>query len=307
MNFKIKSIGPIFFLLFSVSMYAQQQNKVYAEYIEAYKELAIYHKNKYKIPASIKLAQGLLETGGGKSRLATQANNHFGIKCHGWDGEFILADDDAKNECFRKYATADDSYEDHSAFLLRYSRYASLFRLEPTDYKGWAGGLQEAGYATNKSYANTLIKLIEDYQLYQYDDVDYVVADVRKEEKKPDEKPQEIREYDIYKTSGGLLYVEVKANDSFTAIASSLGFKVKNLVKYNDVPNLHYPLNKGDVVYLETKKKKAELPYYHHIVRPGESMHSISQRYGIQLSRLYKINKKDGYYIPEDGDVLKLR
>lgn len=296
----------IFSLLLSGSISAQQRSKVYEEYIKTYKDLAIFHAKKDKVPASIKLAQGLLETGGGRSRLATQANNHFGIKCHGWGGDFILADDDAKGECFRKYATVEDSFEDHSAFLLRYSRYAFLFKLELTDYKGWARGLQDAGYATSKSYANSLIKLIDDYQLYRYDDKNYV-PETPKKEKKPDEKPKEIREYEIYKTSSGLLYVEAKADDSFSAIASSLKFKVKDLVKYNEVPNMNYPLNKGDVVYLGKKKKKAELPYYTHIVVSGESMHSISQQYGIQLKQLYKMNKKDGDYVPEDGDILKLR
>lgn len=302
-KFIFKSVLLFFFVSFFGSMSAQNRSKAYEQYVNDHKKLAIYHMGKYKIPASIKLAQGLLETNAGRSRLAVQGNNHFGIKCHGdWTGETIYADDDAKNECFRKYPTVEASYEDHSAFLLKYNRYAFLFNLELTDYKEWARGLQKAGYATSKSYANSLIKLVDDYELYLYDNKNYVE---RQGKENIPVVPAVI--YDIYKTPGGLLYVEAKANDNFTAIASSLGFKVKDLVKYNDVPDLNYPLNKGDVVYLEKKKKKAELPHFSHIVVPGESMHSISQYYSIRLKDLYKMNKIKGDYIPEDGDVIKLR
>ncbi len=308
---KITKISLFFFVFVFSGFVFAQRSKAYDDYIKIHKELAISHMMTYKIPASVTLAQGLLESGAGKSRLATQANNHFGIKCHKeWKGPSIAVTDDAPNECFRKYESVVDSYADHSKFLQR-SRYSALFDLEITDYKGWAKGLQEAGYATDKAYANKLIKLIEDYQLYQYDDPKYALS-ASKEAKNTasvvkDKKPERVFTYEIYKTSSGLLYVEAKAGDTYNSVANALGFKGKDLIKYNDVPTANFPLNKGDIVYLEKKKKKTEVPLYYHIVVPGESMHSISQLYGVQLKNLYKINKKKGDYIPEDGDQLSLR
>ena len=143
-------------------------NAVYQQYIEIYKELAIEQMRRYSIPASITLAQGLLESSAGRSTLATMGNNHFGIKCHDWTGPTMLRDDDAPNECFRVYNNPRASYEDHSKFLQR-PRYQSLFRLKVTDYKGWAHGLKACGYATSPTYAQKLINIIEAYQLYQYD------------------------------------------------------------------------------------------------------------------------------------------
>ena len=268
----------------------------YHKYIRQYHTLAIEQQNQYKIPASITLAQGLLESGAGMSSLARKSNNHFGIKCHSdWKGGRVYYDDDRRNECFRKYKSVRDSYVDHSRFLLR-SRYSRLFDLRITDYKGWAKGLQKCGYATDKAYANKLIKVIEDYELYHYDRMK-----LNKKEKKALPKLP----YDVYRTDG-LIYVYAKANDSFEQIAKSLGFKAKHLKKYNEVPE-DFPLQEGDIVYLQEKKNKADKPHTTHTVEVGESMHSISQLYGIKIKSLYKLNKKDEDYIPEEGDVLKLR
>ncbi len=295
----------IFCLLFFITTFAEAatQHKVpsYEKYIKTYSDLAVQHQKKYKIPASITLAQGLLESGAGQSDLARRSNNHFGIKCHSdWRGGRVYHDDDLRGECFRKYKRVEDSYEDHSKFLLR-SRYERLFDLKITDYKGWARGLQKCGYATDRAYANKLIKVIEDYELYRYDTGKGHKISQKEREK---QKYPKLR-YTIYRTFG-LLYVYAKENDSFDRIAQSLDFKVKDLKKFNEVPE-DFPLQKGDIVYLEKKKKKADKPYYDHVVQIGESMHSISQKYGIQIKSLYKINKKDKDYIPEEGDVLKLR
>ena len=295
----------IFCLLFFITTFAEAatQRKVpsYEKYIKTYSDLAVQHQKKYKIPASITLAQGLLESGAGQSDLARRSNNHFGIKCHSdWRGGRVYHDDDLRGECFRKYKRVEDSYEDHSKFLLR-SRYERLFDLKITDYKGWARGLQKCGYATDRAYANKLIKVIEDYELYRYDTGKGHKISQKEREK---QKYPKLR-YTIYRTFG-LLYVYAKENDSFDRIAQSLDFKVKALKKFNEVPE-DFPLQKGDIVYLEKKKKKADKPYYDHVVQIGESMHSISQKYGIQIKSLYKINKKDKDYIPEEGDVLKLR
>lgn len=270
----------------------------YEKYIKQYSNLAIQHQKKFHIPASITLAQGLLESGAGQSELARKSNNHFGIKCHSdWRGGRVYHDDDLRGECFRKYKNPEQSYEDHARFLVDRPRYAPLFKLKATDYKGWARGLQKCGYATDRAYANRLIKLIEDYDLYRYD--------TAKGGKKAGKRPARISRYTIYRTNG-LLYVYSNGKDSFDDIAASLGFRVKDLKKYNEVPE-DFPLQKGDVVYLEKKKKKADKPNYDYVVKMGDSMHGIAQKFGIQIKSLYKMNKKHKDYIPEEGDVLKLR
>lgn len=295
----------IFCLLFFIATLAEAatQRKIpsYEKYIKTYSALAIEQQKKYKIPASITLAQGLLESGAGQSDLARRSNNHFGIKCHSdWRGGRVYHDDDLRGECFRKYKRVEDSYEDHSKFLKR-SRYDRLFQLKITDYKGWARGLQKCGYATDRAYANKLIKVIEDYELYRYD--------TGKEHKLTRQEKKKLKyptvKYTIYRTYG-LLYVYAKENDSFDQIAQNLDFPVKDLKKFNEVPE-DFPLQKGDIVYIEKKKKKADKPNYDHVVQVGESMHSIAQKYGIQIKSLYKMNKKDKDYVPEEGDVLKLR
>ena len=295
----------IFCLLFFIATLAEAatQRKIpsYEKYIKTYSALAIEQQKKYKIPASITLAQGLLESGAGQSDLARRSNNHFGIKCHSdWRGGRVYHDDDLRGECFRKYKRVEDSYEDHSKFLKR-SRYDRLFQLKITDYKGWARGLQKCGYATDRAYANKLIKVIEYYELYRYDTGK--VHKLTRQEKKKLKYPTV--KYTIYRTYG-LLYVYAKENDSFDQIAQNLDFPVKDLKKFNEVPE-DFPLQKGDIVYIEKKKKKADKPNYDHVVQVGESMHSIAQKYGIQIKSLYKMNKKDKDYVPEEGDVLKLR
>ena len=156
----------LLFLLLGLSVFSQSKTDLY---IEKYADLAVSEMNEFGVPASITLSQGILESGNGESYLATQGNNHFGIKCHGWEGAEIYADDDAENECFRKYKKAKQSYRDHSLFLSKRGRYSSLFELELTDYKGWAKGLKKAGYATSPTYAEKLISIIERYDLHQFD------------------------------------------------------------------------------------------------------------------------------------------
>lgn len=313
--FRIIFLASFFVALNSICALGQNKSKTYILYIEQYSDIAKDHQQKYKIPASITLAQGILESGAGMSKFVKESNNHFGIKCHSdWTGKKIYRDDDNKNDCFRKYKSAEDSYKDHSLFLLK-PRYSPLFDLDIRDYKAWAKGLQKCGYATDKAYANKLIKIIEDYELYQYDrGVKNKKADNKKDDNSNDSKRKNDnvpgnnriqQQREIFKTHG-LIYVIAKSNDSFDNIAFDLGFKVKNLVKYNEVPE-DFPLYKGDIIYLEKKKKKADKPYYEHEVQIGESMHSISQRYGVKVSSLYKLNKKEEEYVPEEGDVLRLR
>lgn len=303
-------VNLLILLLVSINMMnanGQQRIASYQKYIDQYSNLAIQHQQKYNIPASITLAQGILESGAGMSELARKSNNHFGIKCNtDWRGGRVYHDDDLQGECFRKYNRVEESYDDHSRFLAERSRYASLFRLNLTDYKGWARGLQQCGYATDKAYANKLIKLIEDYELYRFDTgkgSSRTVAPARGEQPKAPVTSKLSRT--VYKTHG-LIYVYAGTNDNFDRIAYDLDFKVKDLIKFNEVPE-NFPLQQGDIIYLQKKKKKADKPHYDHVVQIGESMHSISQTYGIQISRLYKMNKKPADYVPVEGDVLRLR
>lgn len=284
----------------------RKRNTFYDDYIDKYKDLAISHMKKYKIPASITLAQGLLESGAGRSSLTVRSNNHFGIKCHnGWKGESVIAADDTPNDCFRKYKKAEDSFDDHSRFLSEKQRYSYLFSLGITDYRGWARGLQKAGYATDKAYANKLIKLIEDYELYRFD----------KKGGKRNAEREEIQIITPVSSSGvrhtpykthGLVYVVAQRDDSYASIANEFGFKVKDLCEYNEVPE-NFPIQEGDLIYFQKKKKKADKPYYEHVVQVGESMYSISQLYGVKVSNLYKMNKRDFEYVPVEGDILRLR
>lgn len=293
-------LSLVFCLFIVVQVQAQRKNASYIKYINQYSSIAMKHQAKYGIPASITLAQGILESGAGQSELARRSNNHFGIKCHtNWTGGRVYHDDDYRGECFRKYRKVEDSYEDHALFLTNRPRYAGLFKLDVKNYKGWARGLQKSGYATDKAYANKLIKMIEDYELYKYD------TKKGRKSSSVTASSKAISKRTVYKTHG-LIYVYAKANDSFEDIANDLGFKPKDLQKYNEVP-ADFPLQKGDIIYLQKKKKKADKPYYDHVVQIGESMHSISQKYGIRVKNLYKMNKKNDEYIPVEGDVLRLR
>jgi len=297
-------------LFFFVAEELSGQNRVrsYEDYINRYSDLAITHMKLYEIPASITLAQGILESGAGMSDLARYSNNHFGIKCHnGWRGAVVRADDDLPNDCFRKYDRVEDSYQDHSEFLVNGGRYSPLFALSITDYKGWARGLQNLGYATDRAYANKLIKIIEDYELYRFDDKKYRkgVSGSERQSRRLQETAQVTWTHQPYKTHN-LVYVIAVNGDTFGSIAKEFGFSERDLLKFNEVPE-DFPLSEGDIVYFQKKKKRADEPYEYHTVQVGESMHSISQKYGIQLKNLYRLNKKNYEYVPVEGDVLKLR
>lgn len=289
---------------FCINLSAQRQNAEYVKYINQYKSIAIENQHKYKIPASITLAQGLLESGAGKGRLAREGNNHFGIKCHtGWKGRKIYHDDDLRGECFRRYGHARESYEDHSKFLTGRDRYQKLFNLNPRDYKGWAKGLQSCGYATDRSYATKLIRLIEDYELHQYDKQKFVrpVLDKR------GSFPAWYQPHEVFKSKHGLLYIVARENDTYELIGKELDFSTRSLRRYNEVPK-GFPLMEGDIVYLEKKKKKVgrKMARFHK-VSPDESMHEISQIHGIRIKNLYKMNDKTPDYVPQEGDELRLR
>lgn len=279
-----------------LSMSAQTRNRQYEAYIKQYRELAVEEMKKYHIPASITLAQGLLESGAGQSTLARKSNNHFGIKCGSdWTGRTVSHDDDARGECFRAYKHPKQSYEDHSKFLASRPRYASLFKLKITDYKGWARGLKKAGYATNPRYADKLIGIIELYDLHKYDTKGGL--------KWMKENPNPHQPY----IANGLLYIVVRDGDTWKSISKEFDISRKKLRKYNDLYK-GYELQEGDILYLEKKKRKAAKECIVHVLRSGESMYGISQRYGIRLKNLYKLNKMDAEDpAPEVGTILRLR
>lgn len=289
-------IFSLVLIICCLAIQAQTRNKQYEDYIKKYRELAVDEMKKYHIPASITLAQGLLESGAGQSTLARKSNNHFGIKCGSdWSGKTVSHDDDARGECFRAYKHPKQSYEDHSKFLAGRSRYASLFKLKITDYKGWARGLKKAGYATNPRYADQLIGIIELYDLHKYD--------IKGGLKWMKENPNPHQPY----IANGLVYIVVRAGESWKSISKEFDISQSKLRKYNDLYK-GYTLQVGDILYLEKKNKKASKEHIVHVLRAGESMYSISQKYGIRLKNLYKLNKMDAEDpAPEVGTILRLR
>ncbi len=279
------------------------QKSAYDIYIDTYKALAIEQMERYGIPASITLAQGLLESAAGQSRLAREANNHFGIKCgSNWNGRYILYDDDARNEKFRVYDSPRESYEDHSLFLTTRSRYAFLFKYKRTDYKSWAHGLKKAGYATNPHYAQQLISLIHRYKLDQYDKMSS--KDVRRSATPSTTTGNEL----IVRRNNDNYYVVARSGDTFASIGKEMGVSERKLRKYNEVDK-RYRLQPGEIVYLEKKRKKADrsLRGKFHEVKAGESLHTIAQRYGIRMKTLYKNNHLADDYMPQVGERLKIR
>lgn len=277
-------------------MQAQTRNKQYENYIKQYRDIAVQEMKRYHIPASITLAQGLLESGAGQSTLARKSNNHFGIKCGGdWTGRTVSHDDDAWGECFRAYKHPKESYEDHSKFLAGRPRYAGLFKLSITDYKGWARGLKKAGYATNPRYADQLIGIIELYDLHRYDTKDGL--------KWMKQNPNPHQPY----VANGLLYIVVRAGDSWKSISKEFDISQSKLRKYNDLYK-GYALQEGDILYLEKKNRKAPKDHIVHVLRSGESMYTVAQKYGIRLKNLYKLNKmQPDDPAPELGTILRLR
>lgn len=280
-------------------------NSAYQAYIDQYKDLAIEQMLKYNIPASITLSQGLLESGAGRSWLTKSSNNHFGIKCHGWTGRRVFHDDDERGECFRAYDNPRQSFEDHSRFLATQSRYARLFNYSRTDYKSWARGLKQCGYATNPQYASKLIQIIELYNLNQYDKAkkfdQFMVKHSTEDGVAPDGN------FHVIKAYNKNYYVIARKGDSFQSLSKELCIGKRKLAKYNE-RSYKEELAAGDVIYLKKKRKKATKEYKNrpHIVQIGESMYLISQKYGIRLSSLYKKNHLSPDYQIKVGDKLRV-
>jgi LysM repeat protein len=305
-------------VLFIQTAFAQPASKriTRSEYIETYKNEAIKEMHRGGVPASITLAQGILESGDGNSPLASYANNHFGIKCHSsWTGETFIQDDDAKDECFRKYKTALESFADHSEFLNR-KRYASLFDLKIIDYKGWAKGLKAAGYATNPKYPQLLIRIIEENDLAKFDKMKSDKAGKGKKEKAKKDKKSKVDEPKVIANSkkrgnhptklheNNIRYIEVKPEDSFEKIAEEFNMGVWQLHKYNDLNKARELFDTG-VLFLQPKRRKAQEEY--HIARTGETMWDISQQHGIKLRKLLRKNRLYDGDSPKQGDKIYLQ
>ncbi len=297
------------------------------EYIDRYKHIAIAHQRRYGIPASITMAQGILESNSGNSTLARRSNNHFGIKCKSdWRGRSVTHDDDAPNECFRAYDTVEASYEDHAEFLDSSPRYDSLFLFSPTDYRSWARGLKGAGYATAHDYAPRLVKLIEDNKLYLLDGESGDYAYIASQSSLPTERVEQrvaedeakidpnnfriavnsVGGYNIYKTNR-VMYIVAKAGDSYRDIARVFDLSPSALRKFNDLDKSASVLKGGEPLYIERKGTAWSGNTREHRVQRGESIYSIAQSYGVRVASLRRLNgMKSGDEVSE-GVTINIR
>lgn len=349
-NFSMVKMCPkyfvmLFFILFwNVNVFSQNKSKSALDYIEKYKDVAMREMQEYKIPASITLAQGLLESGNGNSELAKKSNNHFGIKCHkDWKGKRTYHDDDAKGECFRVYKTPEESYRDHSKFLANGQRYAFLFDLKITDYKGWAKGLKKAGYATLPVYANVLIKLIEDYNLTQYDQMvvkgkfkykknkgqktdDKGQKDKVESQKSKDKSQKSVESSLVYvpykiddsevvdkthderyiRENNGVKFVYAREGESVYELADMLEIYDYQIIKYNNLGKRR-TLKDNEIIYIEPKKNKAMRRYKYHTIQKGETLSHVSRLYAVKLKSIFKMNDMDENTILHVGDNIRLR
>jgi len=294
------------FIAFSSSLSYAQAKMTKEEYINKYFSLAVEEMNRYKIPASIKLAQGLIETENGNSLLATKANNHFGIKCKAeWTGPIFIKDDDTKDECFRSYITAEESYRDHSLFLMK-PRYSKLLSYDMTDYRSWAYGLKEAGYATNPNYPAMLIKYIEDLKLFQFDKfgMEKNIATATNSQ-----KPilAAISEEELIKLrkqiANNIDLVIVNENFDIYKVASLRKLPVNALMEFNDIEG-EQTMRLGQNFFLNKKEKMNSKGK--HSVLIGESLYDISQMYGVNLRQLRKYNKLESWEQSHVGETIYL-
>ncbi len=338
----IKRIVALVAIMSVVMVVSGQTRQTRAEYVNRYKDFAIANMERYGIPASITMAQGILESDSGNGDLTKRSNNHFGIKCKtGWSGRSVSHDDDAPQECFRAYDDAGDSFRDHAEFLDSGQRYDALFSYSHTDYKSWANGLKAAGYATAPHYANMLIKIIEDEKLFLLDyeggaamfqerdgytvqTFDGTPASILPlEQRRPVEtlggNAEKVVDPDNYRVSIGrqegymvyrtndLYYIEAKAGDSMAKIARKFELWKGNLRRFNDF-EVGHTLTKGEIVYVESKRSAWRGVNDTHTVASGETIVSLSQLYGVKQRALRKLNKlSSSTNALEEGTKIKLR
>ncbi len=274
-------------------------------YIKKWAATAVSEMHRSGVPASITLAQGMLESAHGKSELATNANNHFGIKCHDWKGKTYSADAETGKECFRKYDKAEESFQDHSDFLRYRDRYKFLFDLKSTDYEGWAYGLRKAGYATDPKYPEKLIGIIEAYGLDQYD-TGVLVPESPDAIEAPD---GEVFNFSLSRqlySQNKVAFIYSMEGETYRSIADDYDLRLKELLKFNDLDN-EQDLEPGTVVYLEHKKKKASKKLGKYVSEGDESLWEVSQRFALRLKKLAKRNGLDEDYELREEEVVRLR
>ena len=336
------------FALLIISKFHAQTWKTDAQYIQRFAPYAVEEMEKYKIPASITLAQGLLETGGGQSRLAQEGNNHFGIKCKDdWTGKTMKHTDDAPNECFRVYNDPRQSYEDHSKFLAYRPYYVNLFKLDMMDYKAWAIGLKKAGYATNPKYASILIDKIEKNNLQEFDktnskEVLYtilkmypdlkndVVFMAQLDQSKSSSKPVTVnvpyeqvsyakQQKNVEKIvskaetlnsilikshpNEGMKFIIIPEDLELAEVSKKFAISESRLMKWNELNGTQ--LKRNDILFLESKSSSGNVATYK--TQVGESMHDISQKFGIKLKKLYSKNRMDDGQQPKVGQIIYLQ
>jgi hypothetical protein len=290
-------------------------------YIEKYAPLAIDEMYRTGVPASITLAQGLLESGNGLSELAVKGNNHFGIKCHNtWTGAKVYHDDDRKGECFRKYDSPEESFRDHSDFLRYRDRYKFLFDYELTDYKSWAYGLKSAGYATDPKYPEKLIRLIEEYELYIYDSMQPGESEdealhipdspAQLEQARPlTDGQREVFRFALSRqmySQNGVPFVYAEEGETYESIAKSYRLFLKEILKFNDLQQ-NEELLPGTVVYLKKKKKASHPGLDRYVVEEGQTLREISQRFAVRMKDICRRNGIEQDHVLREGDVLELR
>jgi hypothetical protein len=320
------------FMYLTVSAQTTAQKALADAYLDRYAAFAVEEMQRSGVPASITLAQGMLESSYGRSELAQKANNHFGIQCHGdaWKGKRYSHMDAGEMREFRKYKSVLHSYEDHSDFLVTHNRYSQLFELDRTDYKGWAHGLKSAGYAEDPEYAAKLIRVIEMYDLDQYDTMTQVKPGSKKRDKTANksakdasvveavEKPQSKSEpehrgrtcsYPLSRemySQNDVPFVYAYEGEKYSDIARHHGLFLGEILSFNDA-SVDCALPKGAVVYLQAKKRKAAKGYDFYVVEEGMDMQDISQKFAVKLRRLCRMNKVEADHVPQAGDTIRLR
>lgn len=288
-------------LLLSSSAFSARITR--AEYVDTWKATAVQQMMDHNIPASITLAQGILESGSGNSSLAIEGNNHFGIKCHGWTGDKMYKDDDSKGECFRAYKKASESYQDHSTFLMTHNRYAFLFNYDVTDYKSWAKGLRKAGYATSSTYPEKLIKIIEEMELDQYDQGMTLEA------------PQLIvstetagNKHTVMLHANKVKFVEVKEGDTFYKLSKEFSLTLKQLYRYNDFDSQKDVLEKGDIIYIQPKKRANVFKRNKITLAEDMTVAELSQKFALNAKTIMRLNDlTTADDIIEKGEKITLR
>ena len=323
-----RSVVILLCALVGVVSVVAKERQTREEYVEKYKAIAIAHMERYGIPASITMAQGILESDSGNSRLSTSSNNHFGIKCKKtWTGDRVYHDDDAKGECFRAYPSVEASYQDHADFLDQSPRYDSLFAYPSDDYRSWARGLKAAGYATAPDYAERLVKIIESMKLYLLDKENgnkiYAASKsatanteawwesniaTSDEQINPNAFRVTVNShkgYGVYRTNH-TFYVVAKEGDTFESVGKVFDISAKMLRKFNDVAS-DVELSKGDIVYIERKKTQWLGNVMQHKVVRDENLYSLSQSYGIRLKSLAKLNRLRPSEEVRKGETIRLK